>query len=280
MQRPALRMIHGINDGCAGKQSFIDRHFPGFDAKCIESGRGQVGSFEGEISRVCNQLNEEEAELVDGFTLFGISQGALIARGVLQRCHVGRYVKRFISMGGPHQGVAIIPRTQPSDFINTFIHLCRFRVFQWLVGPCGYIRDLRLNDPDKVRNVLTDLNNEFEFNSQYKDRMRNLNLYINIAFKQDEMVQPYNSSIFGYFKDSSYASYIEMEDTKLYKEDLLGLRELYNDRRLFLCEVEGRHLELESKYMKLLIEDLADWSSADYTKNLEAMKQVCRFKLE
>ena len=44
----------------------------------------------------------------------GISIGGLVARHVLQACPIGKYVKRFITLSGPHMGVDKVPNSDIS----------------------------------------------------------------------------------------------------------------------------------------------------------------------
>lgn len=43
---------------------------------------------------------------------------------------------------------------------------------------------------------LVDLNNELAVNPYYKNRVQNLELFLNISFKCDEMLHPYNTGNF------------------------------------------------------------------------------------
>jgi surfactin synthase thioesterase subunit len=65
------------------EESFLKRYFPHYDGKCVESGFGTFFSFESMIAQACYRLNKEIDHLKSGFTLFGISQGALIARAII-----------------------------------------------------------------------------------------------------------------------------------------------------------------------------------------------------
>ena len=45
------------------------------------------------------------------------------------------------------------------------------------------------------------LNNEIQINSQYKERIEQLDLFVMIDFLQDEIARPYVTSQFGFYKD-------------------------------------------------------------------------------
>lgn len=76
-------MIHGFLAPCIIENQFLKEYFKGYNEKCLESGLGLLFSFEHQIKLACDMLNEEIEELKGGFTLFGISQGGLIARAIV-----------------------------------------------------------------------------------------------------------------------------------------------------------------------------------------------------
>merc|ERR550532_762390 len=99
-------------------------------------------SFDSQIDRACRILTNEMKDKYDlekGFILVGISQGGLIARAVLQDCEIGKYVKKVITMGGPHEGVAAFPHTGKDIFSNLINFFCDrlayLKIAQTLVGP-------------------------------------------------------------------------------------------------------------------------------------------------
>lgn len=47
-----------------------------------------------------------------------------------------------------------------------------------------------------------DFNNELTVNKAYKNRIENLDFFVNLSFLEDEVVIPYNSGNFGYYDDS------------------------------------------------------------------------------
>lgn len=276
--KPVMRWIHGIGSNCILENMTFKKHFDGYDAECIESGNGWIGSFEAEINAACDKLNAEIPKLKDGFTLVGISQGGLVARGVLQRCEVGKYVKRLITIGGPHMGVAVIPQIDPQNIMNGFVPLCRYEWIQKIVGPCGYIRDTRDKDYDYMRNSVKELNNEYELNTDYIERIKGLDLFMAIGFDDDHMIQPKNTAVWGFYKDNEYNSYVDMETQKVFTDNRLGLKELNDSGKLFRCVVEGDHLQLGQKAMESLVLNFTNWQKQDYLNDMETVNELCVFK--
>ena len=249
--KPVARWLHGLGSNCI-IESGNKRFFKGMDIECIGSGAGYISSFESQYQSACSQLEKEEEVLKkDGFTLIGFSQGGLLARAVLQRCSIGKYIRRLVTFGGPHSGVAIIPFTSASSFMNkSVLRLCFFGAIQHLVGPCGYIRSTKYFDSyHSANNFVADLNNEFSINSEYVKRIQNLEAFVAVQFLQDQMVQPYNTSTFGYYKDSSYQDYSELEDLEIYSKDKLGLKNLIQNGKMLRCDIDGDHLDISENEM-------------------------------
>lgn len=275
---PLMRFLHGLGSNCILENFTFKTHFKNYSSKCIGTTMGIFTPFESQIKIACDQLNAETDLLKDGFTLIGISQGGLIARAVLQRCEIGKFVKRLITIGGTHKGVAVIPRTNPTGVFGFVVQACYYKHFMGFIGPCGYVHSLKYDEEFlKSGSSLLDLNNEIVVNEVYKERIRNLELFMAIGFGGDKVIQPSNSSVFGFFRDDKYDSYYELEESDLYKEDRLGLKVLQESGRLFRCVVPGDHLQIGS-YMEPLVVQFSNYLNEDYKNVLDGVKDVCRFK--
>lgn len=70
----------------------------------------------------------------------------------------------------------------------------------------------------KFNVFLPDINNENELKAEYKERFSKLNLLVLVAFKKDNMVIPYQSAAFGYYKPGDEeGTMLNMKETELYK---------------------------------------------------------------
>ena len=81
----------------------------------------------------------------------------------------GRFVRRLITLGTPHAGVAVIPFTGLNSLFNfTILPLCYVWPITTLVVPCSYVKSLRHFDSySKLVTAIADLNNERAVNEEY-----------------------------------------------------------------------------------------------------------------
>ncbi len=61
-----------------------------------------------------------------------------------------------------------------------------------------------------------------------------------IGFSKDTMIRPWNTSLFGFYKDENQNSYNDLENEAVY--DRLGLRSLHESGKLIRCVLSNNHL--------------------------------------
>jgi len=228
---------------------------------CIDSGPGvksMLSSFKGQLEKACEITSSkaDELNLKNGFIMMGLSQGGLIARGVIEHCEMGQYVKKLITLGGPHQGVAQIPHTGQGFFDNIINKIADWAVYaswvQNLVGPAGYFH--RIDDEKSYFNsgiVLADLNNVGQTkNPQYVARMKQLDAVVLIMFGKDTMIIPKETAHFGYYADSKKDKIVALEDSDLVKSDLIGMKALLDAGKVHKHECAGDHLQFSMDELK------------------------------
>jgi palmitoyl-protein thioesterase len=201
----------------------------------IEIGNGKKNSLfmplQEQLNILCDTIYNID-ELQDGFDFIGMSQGGLLARGYLENCN-GYPVRNLINLASPNGGV--IEETTLNIYSD---------FYQDHLSVSGYWRDpLKLKEYLARCSYLPFLNNEriHQLSTQYKNRILSLNNYIVIWSPFDDVINPPESAKFSFF-DEEY-NIIPLQDTILYKEDSLGLRELDESNRFHIYETNCTHVQ-------------------------------------
>lgn len=95
---------------------------------------------------------------------------------------------------------------------------------------------------------IAEINNEVTFNPIYKQRLTALKSFVMVKFVGDTIVDPVESEWFGFFAYGDTKNIIRLEESKLYKEDRLGLRELDQSNRLVRISLPGDHLQISREW--------------------------------
>lgn len=251
-----LAIFHGLGDDCRfpGMHSFV-KHFNktlGVYTKCVEVGNGSTDTWQESMSKQAQQACAEikaDPNLANGFNVLGLSQGALLARSVIEQCDVK--VFKMSTMGGPHMGVATLPNCHHGWFCNTINFFVDLGVYTSLaqanVGPAGYYKDqykykLYLEKSD----FLADLNNERATkNPSYKAKFSALEAVQLIKFTKDTVVDPQESEWFGYYAIDS-KDLTTLNQTQLYQDDFIGLKGLYDSGKVQFVEIAAQHLQMSA----------------------------------
>lgn len=109
-------VFHGLGDACIypGMHSFTNQIATdtGDYAKCVEVGNGSLTSmfedFEIQAEKACANL-VKDGHFDGEFNIVGLSQGALLARYIVESCPMKGFVRNYLSIGGPQMGVSDIP---------------------------------------------------------------------------------------------------------------------------------------------------------------------------
>ncbi|CAG9855883.1 unnamed protein product [Phyllotreta striolata] len=251
---------HGMGDSCCfpfslGSISDKLNETLGAYVYSIEIGPNVVEDVENgffkhpdkQIEIACNKLSVEPA-LAGGFNAIGFSQGAQFLRGLIQRCTKVK-VKNLISLGGQHQGVYGLPRcdgisSSLCDFMRKLLnHAAYTEVAQKILAQATYWHDPL--DEEAYRNgstFLADINNERTINKDYVTRLQSLENFVMVKFENDSMVQPVESEWFGFYKPGQAKEVQSLEESDLYINDRLGLKQMKEESKLHFLQVEGDHL--------------------------------------
>lgn len=249
-------IFHGLGDCCIypGMHNFTKQigEDTGDYSHCVEVGNGSVTSmftnFEKQAEMACENLLSNEN--FDGeFNVVGLSQGALLARYIVETCPIKGKVRNFLSIGGPQMGVSDIPNCFHGEFCKlvnlTARNLAYFSIFQDHIGPAGYFRD-----PRHMKEYLADsvflpyLNNEDPSSNTIatnKERFTALNGAMLVMFTEDSMVYPKESE---WFQELNENLEVEpLEDSAFYQSDLIGLKTLNEAGKVQFVSIDGDHLQ-------------------------------------
>ncbi|KAF7637727.1 hypothetical protein Mgra_00002702 [Meloidogyne graminicola] len=225
---------HGMGDSCCNPLSMsyikklIQTNIPGIYVYSVMLGnniaedieKGFFSNMNEQIQIVCEILKKDQ-NLINGYNAIGFSQGGLFMRAIAQRCPYPP-IKNLISIGGPQQGVFGIVQAQ-------FWH-----------------DPTRIEDYRNKNIFLPELNCEIKCNSTYKKNMLKLQNFVLVQFLKDEEIQPKESAWFGFYSENDTEKIIPMEQTNLYKQDLIGLKTLEKTGRLHFLSINGKHLHITS----------------------------------
>ncbi len=248
-----VAIFHGISDSCifpgmSRITNFFSTQLGGVYSVCIESGGGPLDwftSFHFQAEKACEKV-KNDPNLQGEFSVVGISQGALIARYIIEKCEMKGTVKRYVSIGGPQMGVGSFPQCTSGAVCETINKLIGYGVYtsiaQEVIGPAGYFKDItNFNTYLDYSTFLADLNNEKEKkNENYKQRFLALEKVVMIKFSQDTMIIPKETAWFQFYNQDKKVG--ELEESEFYKNDFIGVKSLHEQKKIEFVELEGNHL--------------------------------------
>ncbi|XP_010449616.1 PREDICTED: palmitoyl-protein thioesterase 3-like [Camelina sativa] len=247
--------FHGIGAGCSNDQmrnltKLLNNYSTG---SCVEIGNGKQDSvfmpLTKQASIACEKI-KQMPELSDGYNIVGVSQGNLVARGLIEFCDNAPPVFNYVSLGGPHAGVAAIPEWC-TNFFCTILKAFFSQVYndgvQAFIAPSNFVKiPTKITEYLEHSTYLPKLSNERpgEKNSTYKDRFTSLHNLVLIMFEKDDVLIPKESSWFGYYPDGDNSTILPPQKTKLYTEDWIGLKTLDAAGKLRFVSLPGVHIQI------------------------------------
>lgn len=255
---------HGMGDTAHGsievERNALKKRYPNMSVFSIQIGNdpledaiaGYLVNANYQVSQACEAILKNKVIRQSGaFNAVGFSQGAQFMRALIQRCPLkqnGIRVKNFISLGGQHQGVYGLPNCDEMVFCDYIRNMIAYATYeasvQEHVVQAEYWHDPKREDEYKKKSVfLADINNELRVNKTYRSNLMALDNMLLIKFNEDDMVIPRESSHFGFYAPGQATKILNLQQSRLYLEDRLGLKKMYEDGRLQMIGVPGRHLQ-------------------------------------
>ncbi|XP_060062130.1 palmitoyl-protein thioesterase 1 [Erinaceus europaeus] len=262
-----LVLWHGMGDSCCNPLSMgaikkmVESKIPGIYILSLEIGKTLMEDVENsffmnvnsQVSVVC-QILAKDPEFQQGYNAMGFSQGGQFLRAVAQRCPSPPMVN-LISVGGQHQGVFGLPRcpgksSHICDLIRKTLNTGAYnKAIQERLVQAEYWHDPIKEDTYRNHSIfLADINQERVFNQSYKKNLMALKKFVMVKFLNDSVVDPVESEWFGFYKSGQAKETIPLQETQLYKEDLLGLKEMDKAGKLVFLAVQGDHLQVSAEW--------------------------------
>ena len=129
-------IFHGLGDACgnAGMKQItqVIAEGMGTHVECIENAAGSLSvieNFENQAEHACRMIKANKNFQNTKFNVFGLSQGGLIARYIVESCDTDQPVNNMLTAGGPHMGVDKIPHCFNGLFCDLINSLAEFEVY-------------------------------------------------------------------------------------------------------------------------------------------------------
>eukprot|EP00930_Biecheleria_cincta_P085851 TRINITY_DN75215_c0_g1_i1.p1 TRINITY_DN75215_c0_g1~~TRINITY_DN75215_c0_g1_i1.p1 ORF type:complete len:322 (+),score=42.81 TRINITY_DN75215_c0_g1_i1:72-1037(+) len=188
--------------------------------------------------------------------LIGHSNGGIVARAIAQnteRCLPGIRVRHYIAIGSPQNGVTLVPDAPMLSRFVFFTGLHRMRWFHHVASTSAYMYDSREPADDLSKNNAPSMLNTLNcggFNTLSGDGGILGNVLL-VMFDQDEVIRPKESSWFArvvgdsVLGECSPEHRLDLCDTEIWRADTIGLRELWDQDRLFFSRSPQQHDKLQ-----------------------------------
>jgi len=203
-------------------------------------------SMEAQWKLALEKLNEDP-DFQDEFLIIGNSQGGIIARYIIQNNHLlkGR-VRNLVTLGTPHMGGSKMPYWISGFLDKTVNSIIKIGVYwksiQKFIGLSNLFRNPKNLNKFNVRaQFLNSLNNQVEFDPRIKENYMRLNKVFLGMFKKDRMLYPKESALFG--EEQPNGDVLPLTETKLYKNDIIGLKHLNEQGKLILHQFDHEHMQ-------------------------------------
>ena len=264
-----LVIWHGMGDTCCNPISIgkimkgIEIMAPGIyihslkigDSTFADAMNGFFLEVNKQIEMACNIIGND-SNLSGGYNAMGFSQGGQFLRAVAQRCP-SPPMKILLSVGGQHQGVYGFPRCDAEEstlcwVVRKILNLGAYsNIAQENFVQSEYWHDS--NNEKEYReksNFLSRINLERDTQSDQQDKLNllKLKLIVLVMFSNDTMVEPKESEWFGFYSPGDTKVIIPLNESAIYLQDRLGLKEMDIDKKLRFIDCPTDHLQFTEEW--------------------------------
>ena len=208
-----IALFHGITDVCTSSlmkdiKRLLEKYLK-TKVHCVEIGNGRMDSIfmnlEKQSQIACANIKKIK-DFEGRFNLFGVSQGTLIGRYIIEKCNMKGKVQNYVSFMGPQMGVSAIPNLKCGlvcKGLNVLVSTINYANPQLTdrLGPASYWK-YRFHYAQYMRHntYLKDLKNEGpKKNANYKKRIISLNKMLLVKGSLVNVIIPKKSSWFEFY---------------------------------------------------------------------------------
>lgn len=228
----------------------------------LDQQKSIFGDANDELQIACDQLLQVP-ELQGGFTGIGFSQGGLFMRAIVEKCK-SVSVSRLVTFGSPHMGVLELPLCE-----NDRDWICKRRnallkrqvwlpLVQNTVIPAQYFRDpAQYSSYVEHSRFLAGINNEKSdsVDAEAKRRFEQLERLVLIQFTKDTTLVPKESAFFQEVNGDT-GDIVPFTETAMYKNDLIGLRKLYKEKKVEFYKVDDEHMRFLDEFFLSIVKSV------------------------
>nr|XP_027221193.1 LOW QUALITY PROTEIN: palmitoyl-protein thioesterase 1-like [Penaeus vannamei] len=227
--------------------------------------KGYFGNVNNQVDEVCEKI-APDPELQKGgrYHAMGFSQGGQcsvsVFRAIAERCPQPA-MRNLITFGGQHQGIFGLPNCPPDNLLceemRRLLNLGAY--IDWIQN--SLVQAQYWHDPlheNEYRNAsifLADINNAEVINESYRENLKKLENFVMVKFEEDSMVVPPESEWFGFYSPGQDSQVLPLQQTQLYIEDRLGLKEMDEAGKLHFLSLAADHLNFDDQWF---LEEIVD----------------------
>lgn len=298
VQRPVI-VFHGMMMSC---RVAMMQGFENLNYRCLETGENlqtlRPVSKQGKsgCKLIKKMISTDPSAFKNGFYILGFSLGGLIGRWILHFCNLGDVrIKRLITSSSPNMGIKGIPNIKSSQLKSVFYDAKLAMKDMIVAAGAGSIAYQGIIDPKakwdekfsliELYNIFSKkaaIIQKFENDPKGPDIYKNLEFFGSIASRDDALIKPFSSATFGVDYNKTSDNLDLFTKTKQYKQNYLGLAEMYDKGTFMICLNYNQHNNFTPKAVLELNALLSDDCTFDQETfsgyNIDDLYELCLYK--